>query len=233
MPSESVRLIVDPPMGGAQNMARDEALLAAAQPVVRLYGWRPACVSLGRAQTEAEVDLDAARAWGLDVVRRATGGGAILHNEDELTYAVVLPLDAPGLPRDIAGTFAHLSAGVVEGLRILGVPAEIESVADNTREALCYVRRQGTNVVARGRKISGGAQRRTDRAVLQHGTVIVTRDDERMARLFRTPRADIEARVTSLEAEGVRVPRDKLVDALADGFRRTLGARRDLDGLRA
>lgn len=217
-----MRLLVDGHLTGAQNMARDEALLAEGAPTVRLYGWRPACVSLGRAQTEAEVDLDAARAWGVDVVRRATGGGAILHNEEEVTYAVVLPLDHPGLPRDIAGSFSVMGAGVVEALRALGLPAEVESVPDNTRETLCYVRRQGTNVMVKGRKVSGGAQRRTDKAVLQHGTVIVRRDEERMARLFRTPVDAVRARVTSLEEEGVRVSREKLVEALAAGFEAVL-----------
>ena len=199
-------------------MARDEALLERAEPVVRLYGWRPACVSLGRAQTEADVDGDLARAWGIDVVRRATGGGAILHNEEEVTYAVVLPLDHHGLPRDITASFATISAPIVEALRHLGLPAEIESVPDNTRETLCYVRRQGTNVMVRGRKISGGAQRRSDRAVLQHGTVIVRRDEDRMARLFRTPREEIERRVTSLDVEGVQVSREKLVETLERAF---------------
>jgi len=217
-----MRVLVDGHLRAAENMARDEALLAAGEPVVRLYGWRPAAVSLGRAQTEADVDAETARAWGLDVVRRATGGGAILHNEEEVTYAVVLPLDFPGLPRDIPGSFSFLSAGVVDALRSLGVDAEIESVPDNTRETLCYVRKQGTNVMVGARKISGGAQRRSDRAVLQHGTVIVSRDEERMARLFRTPVDDIRARVTSLEEEGVRVAREKLVEALSFGFRRSL-----------
>lgn len=218
-----MRLLLDPHLTAAENMARDEALLAEGVPTVRLYGWRPAAVSLGRAQTEADVDLDAARAWGLDVVRRATGGGAILHNETEVTYAVILPLDHPGLPRDITGSFAFLSDGVVRALRMLGLPAEIESVPDNTRESLCYVRKQGTNVMVRGRKISGGAQRRNGQAVLQHGTVIVERDEERMARLFRTDAETIRGRVTSLEEEGVRVSREKLVEALVAGFRQSLG----------
>jgi lipoate-protein ligase A len=210
-------------MTGAQNMARDAALLAEAVPTVRLYGWRPACVSLGRAQTEADVDLGAARAWGLDVVRRETGGGAILHNESEVTYAVVLPLDHPGLPRDIAGSFALLSAGVVDALRMLGLPAQIESVVDDKqKETLCYVRKQGTNVVVDGRKISGGAQRRDGRAVLQHGTIIVDRDDARMSTLFRTPLPEIASRVTSLHEEGVSVSREKLIEALVAGFRARL-----------
>lgn len=218
-----MRLLLDAPSPGAANMARDEALLDEGLPTVRLYGWRPACVSLGRAQTEADVDPDAARAMGVDVVRRATGGGAILHNEEEVTYAVVLPLDFPGLPRDVPGSFAFMSRGVVEALRHVGLPAEIGSVPDNTRETLCYVRKQGTNVMVNGRKISGGAQRRNGAAVLQHGTVIVERDEARMARLFRTPVDDITSRVTSLRAEGVDVSREKLVEALAAGFRGALG----------
>lgn len=207
-------MLIEDHLRGAQNMARDEALLAAGEPIARLYGWRPACVSLGRAQTEGDIDLDAARAWGIDVVRRATGGGAILHNEEEITYAIVLPLDHAGLPRDITGSFAYLSAPIVDALRHLGLPAQIESVPDNTRETLCYVRKQGTNVMVRSRKISGGAQRRTDRAILQHGTIIVRRDEERMARLFRTDRGEIERRVTSIEEEGLGVPREKIVEAL-------------------
>jgi lipoate-protein ligase A len=218
-----MRLLLDAPLPARENMARDEALLAEGAPTVRLYGWRPAAVSLGRSQTEADVDLDAARAWGLDVVRRATGGGAILHNESEVTYAVVLPLDHPGLPRDITGSFAFVSDGVVRALRHLGLPAQIETVPDNTRETLCYVRRQGTNVVVNGRKISGGAQRRDGKALLQHGTVIVERDEDRMARLFRTPPGDITTRVTSLAEEGVRVSREKLVETLSRGFAESLG----------
>src|SRR5438874_671169 len=130
--SLSMRLLLDGHLRGAENMGRDEALLEESVPTVRLYGWRPATVSLGRAQTEDDVDAALARAWGLDVVRRATGGGAILHNESEVTYAVVLPLGFPGLPSDIPGSFAFLSRGVVTALRELGLPAEIESVPDNT-----------------------------------------------------------------------------------------------------
>jgi lipoate-protein ligase A len=74
-----------------------------------------------------------------------------------------------------------------------------------------------------GRKISGGAQRRNGKAVLQHGTVIVDRDEDRMARLFRTDPDTIRARVTSLSGEGVQVSREKLVEALVAGFRAALG----------
>ncbi|MHB8605774.1 MAG: lipoate--protein ligase family protein [Thermoplasmatota archaeon] len=214
----AVRLILDGHHTAAENMARDESLLSEGAPTLRLYGWRPAAVSLGRAQSRAEVDLAAAAAAGVDVVQRATGGGAILHNEEEVTYAVVSPLAHPGLPRDIPGSFAFVSRGVVIALAALGLDAVIESSPTETRDPLCYVRRQGTNVFVGGKKISGGAQRRTASALLQHGTVIVKRDSTRMSRLFRADLADIRAKVTSLEREGVNVSREKLVDALVAGF---------------
>jgi lipoate-protein ligase A len=161
------------------------------------------------------------------VVQRPTGGGAILHNESEVTYAVILPLDHPGLPRDVPGSFAFLSAGVVAALRTLGLDAQIESVVDDRqKETLCYVRKQGTNIVVSGRKISGGAQRRDGNAVLQHGTIIVDRDEARMARLFRTPEDDITARVTSLAEEGISVSREKLIEVLSLGFQDALSPTR-------
>lgn len=216
-----MRLVLDGHLPGAENMRRDEALLDRGEPALRLYGWAPAAVSLGRAQGRSVVDLDVAREFGVDVVPRATGGGAILHESTEVTYAVVLPLDR--VPRDLPSSFAYLASGVVEALRALGLRPDVSSAGARADEALCYLRHQGTNVFVGGRKISGGAQRRTATAVLQHGTVIVERDAERMARLFRADPAEVARRVTSLADEGVRVPRRDLVAALVDGYARAFG----------
>lgn len=218
-----MQLIVDAACTGAENMRRDDVLLARAQPVLRLYGWSPETVSLGNSQTERDVDLDAIRALGLDTVKRGTGGGGILHNATEVTYAVVVPIDHPGVPRDLPRSFAYLSQGVVTALCSLGVAAELEVVGDLTREALCYVRKQGTNVVVAGKKISGGAQRRTRTAVLQHGTIIVDRDEARLARIFRTPIDTVCARVTSLRAEGKDPTRVQITDALIAGYTEVFG----------
>lgn len=217
-----MRAIVDPHLSGAENMRHDEALLAEGRAALRLYGWRPAAVSLGRSQTRDVVDLDAAAEYGVDVVERATGGGAILHNEREVTYAVVLPLNYPGLPRDVPGSFAFVSQGIVNALSNLGVQAAIEGAPSKADEALCYLRHQGTNVFVNGRKISGGAQRRTATSLLQHGTVVVERDEVRMARLLRADVDEVRRKVTSLEQEGVRVSREKLVEALLLGFEQAL-----------
>lgn len=218
-----MQVVLDDRLTGVENMRRDEHLLARAQPVLRIYGWSPETVSLGNGQTPADIDLEAVRELGLDVVKRGTGGGGILHSATEVTYAVVVPHGYPDLPRDLPRSFAFLSQGVVTALRGLGLAAELESVPDLTRDALCYVRKQGTNVVVDGKKISGGAQRRTNHAVLQHGTVIVERDEHRLARVFRTDPATICARVTSLGEHGLSPSRDELVGALVRGFAAALG----------
>jgi len=215
--------VLDGPCTGAENMRRDELLLERAVPVLRLYGWAPEAVSLGNSQTEHDVDAAAVREFGLDIVKRGTGGGGILHNATEVTYAVVVPIDFPGLPRDLPRSFAYLGQGVIVALRRLGLPAELESVADLTREALCYVRKQGTNVVVHGKKISGGAQRRTRSAVLQHGTIIIDRDEHRLSRVFRTDPATVCARVTSLRREGVDASRDVVIETLLDSFAQVFG----------
>jgi lipoate-protein ligase A len=219
-----MHLVLDGHCSGAENMRRDEHLQALAQPVVRLYGWAPEAVSLGNSQTPADIDLEAVRDLGLDVVHRGTGGGGILHHATEVTYAVVVPADHAALPRNLSHSFGYLSHGVVTALRSLGLPAELESMPDRSRDALCYVRVQGTNVMVRGKKISGGAQRRTKWAVLQHGTVIVDRDEDRLARVFRADIEAIRAKVTSLTLEGATPTRAALVAALVAGFTAAFGA---------
>src|SRR6188474_2542829 len=145
-------LLLDGHCSAAENMRRDELLHARAIPALRLYGWTPEAVSLGHSQTAAEVDAEAVRELGLDVVQRGTGGGGILHAASEVTYAVVVPTQHPGLPLNLTSSFGYLSQGVVTALRSLGLPAELESMPDRTRDALCYVRVQGTNVMVRGKK---------------------------------------------------------------------------------
>jgi len=218
-----MQLLLDGHLTAAENMRRDELLHDARKPIVRLYGWNPEAVSLGRSQTEAEIDLAAVREYGLDVIGRGTGGGGILHNATEVTYAVVLPNDHPGLTANITHSFGLMSRGIVNALRALGLPAELESMPDRTHDALCYVRVQGTNVMVRGRKISGGAQRRTKWAVLQHGTVIVDRDDARIARIFRADPALIDEKVTSLAIEKITPTREELIAALVTGFTDVFG----------
>lgn len=210
-----MRLIIDPARSGQENMARDLALLAEGIPTVRLYGWQPACVSLGYPQPESDVDLDAARELGVEIVRRPTGGGAILHAEDEVTYSVVLPRALA--PANLFESYKFVAQGVVNALRTFDL--ESEWLEGHTgREPLCYLREEGVSVGVGGRKISGGAQKRTKTHFLQHGTLLVSSDVERNARLFRLPRETIAEHVTSLRDHGMAPNRKRVTQALAEGF---------------
>ncbi len=217
-PAETVTVAIDEARPGRANMDRDEAMLARGTAAVRLYGWSPACVSLGRTQTVHDVDEDAARRLGIDVVARVTGGGAILHNEVEVTYGVVLPLDFPGLPASILGSYKFISRPVLETFRALGVDA-VFGEGKGGRDALCYLREEGVSIFVDGKKISGGAQRRTQRAVLQHGTLVLRLDAERTAAVLRAPVGRIEDKVTGLDVLGVGVGRAEVVRLLADRYR--------------
>lgn len=217
-----VGLIVDGFHTGEENMRRDLWLLEQGRPVVRIYGWTPACVSLGRTQTQADVDLDAAARHGVDVVPRVTGGGAILHNEVEVTYAVVLPLDYPGLPASIRESYRFISTPVLEAFRGLGADARFGE-GTGGRETLCYLREEGISIFVDGRKISGGAQRRTQQAVLQHGTMVLRLDAARTGEILRVPPAAVTKKVTGLDVLGIEAERDAVVHMLVAAYREHFG----------
>ena len=210
-------------------MAIDVALLERGEPVVRLYGWDPGCISLGYTQSRNDVDGVLANELGLDVVERPTGGGAIYHAPSELTYAVVLPTGHPGLPADLYASYEHMASGVVEGLRSLGVDASYRR-AQGGRDPFCYLREAGVAIVAGGRKISGGAQRRTRRAILQHGTIIVELDADLVARLFFEEVQRVHAGVGSLQDLGIEVSRTRLIEAVVAGYERSFPSDWDVAG---
>ncbi len=116
-PLTTWRLILSDPMPGTRNMAIDSAILAAvergeAPPTLRLYSWDPPCLSLGYSQAYSDVDLHQLSANGWDLVRRPTGGRAILHT-DELTYAVIGPKSDPRLAGNLMDSYQHISTGFV------------------------------------------------------------------------------------------------------------------------
>jgi lipoate---protein ligase len=159
------------------------------------------------------------RESGLDVVRRPTGGGAILHDTDEVTYSVVLPRNVG--PPDLFGSYRLIAGGVVETLRDLGIEPNFQE-GHTGRDPLCYLREEGLSVVVKGRKISGGAQKRTRTAILQHGTILLSRRTELVARLFRTPPDRVEASVACIHDFRPHTTRHQVVAAARSGFERAL-----------
>jgi len=218
------RWLRDGPAPGAWNMGVDEALCAAlgrgAAPTLRCYAWERPTLSLGWAQDLGPGRRDACAARGVDVVRRTTGGGAVLHGSD-LGYSVAAPVEL--LPAELVACYALLARGVVAGLRALGV--EARCVLREGRAARpgfdCFASAGAGEIVVGRAKLCGSAQRRTRGAVLQHGSLRL-RADPPLAR----EAAGIDARsATSLAELGCDAAYGEVAEAVARGLAAVLGAR--------
>jgi len=206
------------------NMAIDEAILTtriadATSNTIRFYRWNPSAVSIGKFQNiHNEIQLDNCKKLKVDVIRRMTGGGTVYHDaEDEITYSVVAgkqDLNAD----DIAAVYSKVYSGLVEALRVLGVTADFNEGNRKT----C------PNLTVKGKKISGSAQAHKGGVVLQHGTLLLDVDLERMFTLLRVPWAETcmqvaniaKGRITSLKEELEKKPSmEDVENALIRGFR--------------
>lgn len=176
------RLLPHETRGGPANMALDQALLDAADAdpkaaVFRTYTWTEPTLSLGYFQHHEDVAAD--RRWdGLAVVRRPSGGGALLHDQ-ELTYALIIPRTHPLAVRPSA-LYRTVHAAIAERLNALGVPAQRRgetdrSASDRRRPFLCFLDQDPEDLLIAGSKIVGSAQRRRPDAVLQHGSILARR----------------------------------------------------------
>ena len=173
----------------AFNMAIDEALIEniGDVPILRIYGWSPGAVSIGYFQSiQEEVDLEKCSKIGVDVVRRLTGGGAVLH-ELELTYSFI----TKQYPQNIMESYSWICEAIVISINRLGFDASFIPLND---------------IVVKGKKVSGSAQTRRKGVLLQHGTVLLGVDVDKMFCVLKVPSEklkdkiikDVKERVTSL-----------------------------------
>ena len=179
------------------NMALDKAVLVAnsegkVSPTVRFYGWKPSAISIGYFQSlEEEVNLDNCRKLGVDYVRRITGGGAVFH-EEELTYSIIIPEVHPQIPKNLLKSYGKICGAVMKGLNNLGIESKYVPIND---------------IITGGKKISGNAQTRKAKTILQHGTVLIDVDVDKMFSVLKVPNqkikdkliADVKQRVTSIK----------------------------------
>jgi lipoate-protein ligase A len=191
MTRPSWRLLLDGDLAGARNMARDVAILealteGAASPTLRLYGWAPPCLTLGRHQGVEAADLEFCRSRGVDVARRPTGGRALLHHL-ELTYSLIAPLGAGPIPRHLQEAYRRICEPLVDACRALGVAAELTpgevslQLPGPTSTVPCFQAPAGGEVVVAGRKLIGSAMRSHGGAILQHGAILLDWDSELQA----------------------------------------------------
>ena len=238
------RLVHSPLAGGALNMAVDEAILravaeGAAPPTLRFFGWTPPCLSLGYAQPVAEVDAERLLRLGYELVRRPTGGRAILHT-DELTYSVIAPMDEPRVRGGVVESYQQLSAGLLGGLAHLGLSVRADkeygsAEAGAAKGPVCFEVPSNYEITVgsggQPRKLLGSAQVRKQGVVLQHGTLPLTGDIGRIcdALIFDSEaerqrvRARVHERATTVaEVIGRAVTWPAAAAALAQGFAEAL-----------
>ncbi|WP_110955062.1 lipoate--protein ligase family protein [Anaerosinus massiliensis] len=203
----------------ATNMAVDEAILSAhiagkVPPTLRFYGWQPAAVSLGYFQRAmSEIDLTKCKEANIDVVRRLTGGRAVLHDA-ELTYSIVVHEDAPHIPKTITASYCYLSKGLLVGLEKLGITAEmtVPTAAYGQKKkqavsAACFDAPSYYELTVAGRKLVGSAQVRKNGVILQHGSLLLRFSAEKFVDVLKnmTPEKKVQmiellnCRATSIE----------------------------------
>ncbi len=226
------RLIDSGSLSGVENMSIDEALFrcfdpASSQPVLRLYGWQPAALSLGRFQ-KATDDLDLTRctADDLTVVRRITGGGAIYH-ADELTYSLVCSPEQIPPAASVKESFRVLTSFLLGLYRVLGLQADyaVDSSPAGSRlgqrTPLCFAGRESYDILVNSRKIGGNAQRRSRQVIFQHGSIpLQNRVADGMHYLKLQPE---NVTVTCLHGEGIELCETALKKQLQHQFEKCLG----------
>lgn len=233
------RLLITSPARGAWNMALDESILehigrGESNPTLRLYGWNPACLSLGHAQPFADVDTTRLKERGWEIVRRATGGRAILHT-DELTYSVIAPLNEPTVVGSILESYNRIAQALLMGVKSLELPVEMkEGKADNgsTPNPVCFEVPSTYEITVDGKKLIGSAQARKKEGVLQHGSLPLTGDLARIcqALVFENESARENAskrlleRATTVEsALGQEISWEMAAQAFVHAFEAQLG----------
>ena len=192
-------------------------------PVLRFYHWDPPCISLGRNQDldnprHGFIDQAEAERLGVDIVRRPSGGRAILHYHD-LTYALVMPAPSD----DVSASHRTIAAGLAAGLRLLGLSVDdgLTLMPPGRNPADCFTAVAGADLQATGRKVMGSAQRRTGGALLEHGTLYLESPEPLYSRVFGQP---FGGSVTALdEALGRGVTFDEVANALTRGLEAALG----------
>lgn len=211
---------------GYENMALDEALLENFQegsaPVLRLYGWEPPAVSVGRFQKiSGFLDIDKCEQKNVPVVRRMTGGGMIYHHR-ELTYSVVCTPEQLGVERRPADAYRKICGFLLEFYGRLGLEADfavnLAMQGSGGRENFCFSANEQYDIVINGRKIGGNAQRWLKKAVFQHGSIPVESCLEEAGELLLSVPDNMMDSSTSLRELGVAESYSELFTLMRDSF---------------
>lgn len=214
---KQIRLLLTHYNSGPWNMAVDEAVLEAVAtgkqlPTLRLYGWNPSAITIGYFQSlQEEVDTEKCKENAVAIVRRITGGGAVYHDK-EITYSFIIPETDGLIVKEIIPSYKQISEGIIKALDSFGLNTQFVPIND---------------LLVNGKKVSGNAQTRKQKTILQHGTILLDVDVKKMFSLLKVSDEKIrdkmittvEDRVTSLKQQmGKDISFAEIEAALIKGF---------------
>ena len=177
---------------GLENMQKDAGLLDDAiknkleEPVFRLYGWAPPCVSLGRNQKSDFLDVKFLKENNIDVVRRLTGGRALLH-DSEITYSYVCPISSLKHGENVTESYKEISQIFIDKFKQLGIELEFGGKPARGHFDYCMLVSTGADLCHNGKKLIGSAQFRKEGYILQHGSILYDYDKNLLEKIFNEP----------------------------------------------
>jgi lipoyl(octanoyl) transferase len=187
---------------------------------LRIYGWEKPCISLGYTQDpDKEVNRANCEKYGIEIVKRPTGGGIVFHNEHEVTYSFICDKNDPKLPEGLVESYVFISNIVIEALKKVGVSADISDTRHHEQARLCFSFPASYEITLEGIKIVGSAQKRGKKALLQQGSIFIRNSALKPADFIRNC---IEFK-SIYDIMGVEIDQNMLSGALSTEFLKVFG----------
>ncbi len=203
---------------GKENMQIDSDLLDFAiknelkEPIFRLYGWKPACVSLGRNQKDDFLDYELLKSKNIDVVRRLTGGRALLH-DNEITYSFICPESFLQNGSHIVSSYKEISQILIDKFKKLGIDLDFgASKPIKTGFDYCMLISTGADLCYKEKKLIGSAQCRSHGYILQHGSILYDYDKNLLEEIFKEKVSTDE--ITSIKEINPKLSKEEIIDIL-------------------
>lgn len=213
-------------LSGVENMEFDYSIFKNAvessthEPILRFYGWNPACVTLGRNQTESTINKAYCSNNNIDITRRITGGRALLH-QDELTYSFVCPISFLE-NESVKKSYEIISKSLIIGFENLGIKVEFGNKKPDTKHNYCMLLSTGADLNYNGKKIVGSAQYRANGYLLQHGSILFTINNTHIKNIFNE---DVEDKFVTLSEIMPDISKKDLVENLRIGFEKNFNVK--------
>lgn len=200
---------------GQENMQTDSNLFDMAiekqlkYPIFRLYGWSPACISLGRNQSDAFLDKQFLKDTGVDIVKRLTGGRALLH-DNEITYSYICPINYLKNGENVTKSYMEISQILIDKFMEIGIELAFgETNKINTKFDYCMLISTGADLCYKGKKLIGSAQCRKNGYILQHGSILYDYDKNFLEKVFKE-KISSEA-ITSIKEINPSIKKEEII----------------------